>query len=158
MDIASDTQAMHKRVICGHVFCLVAHGGEPPLGGNAFDELNIVKVAESMDKTMRLQLKLTPRKAILAIRTRVLTFCLRSATNSHSSDQRPLTRSAAFRFSVFSSCFSKSCSSLKVGLNGFANLAGVPGGFKALRNGEFGVRGTSTPAYDECLEAWLSET
>ena len=38
------------------------------------------KVVESMARTMRLQLKLTPRSAILAIRTRVLTFCMYVST------------------------------------------------------------------------------
>jgi len=40
----------------------------------AFVALNMEKVVESMDKTMRLQLKLTPRRANFAIRTRVFTF------------------------------------------------------------------------------------
>ena len=30
---------------------------------------------------------------------------------------------------------------------------GVPGGLRALFNGEPGVIGISTPAYEECLEA-----
>ena len=44
--------------------------------------LKIVKVVESIDKTMRLQLKFVTRRHILAIRTRVLTFwILRSVFN-----------------------------------------------------------------------------
>lgn len=38
--------------------------------------LKMVKVAESMARTMRLQLKFTKRSRSLAIRTLVLTFCL----------------------------------------------------------------------------------
>ena len=38
--------------------------------------LNIVKVVESIDNTMRLQLKFVTLRHILAIRTRVLTFCI----------------------------------------------------------------------------------
>ncbi len=91
--------------------------------------LKMVRDVESIVRTMRLQLKLTPRRAILAIRTRVLTF-----------------RSFAFCLSVLSSCFSSTCSSLKVGLKGFMKRPGVPGGFKALFKGDAGVRGTSTPA------------
>ena len=107
----------------------------------AFEALKIVRDVESMDRTMRLQLKLTPRRAILAIRTRVFTF-----------------RSFAFCFSVLSSCFSSTCSSLNVGLKGLMKRPGVPGGFKALFRGDAGVRGTSTPTYEECFEAWLSAT
>ncbi len=56
------------------------------------------------------------------------------------------TTSFALAFSVCSSRFSKTCSSWKVGLSGFANRPGVPGGFNALLSGEFGVSGISTPA------------
>ena len=99
------------------------------LGGIALVALKIVRDVVSMDKTMRLQLKLTPRRANLAIRTRVLTL-----------------RSFAFCLSVLSSCFSSTCSSLNVGLKGLMKRPGVPGGFKALLRGDAGVRGTSTPA------------
>lgn len=73
-------------------------------------------------------------------------------------DHRILTRSLAFSFSAFSSCFSRICSSLNVGLRGFNMRPGVPGGFRALFNGEAGVSGTSTPTYEECFEGWLSAT
>lgn len=43
--------------------------------GRDFVELKIVKVAESIERTIRLQLKLTNLSNNFAIRTRVLTFC-----------------------------------------------------------------------------------
>ena len=57
-----------------------------------------------------------------------------------------LTMSFAFCFSVCSSRFSRTSSSLKVGLSGLTSRPGVPGGLRALLRGEFGVMGTSTPA------------
>lgn len=71
---ASDTHAMHSRVICGHVFWLGAQAGRLLLKGSDLVVLKIVKVVESIDKTMRLQLKFVTRRHILAIRTRVLIF------------------------------------------------------------------------------------
>ncbi len=72
--MARETQAMQSRVTCGHIWCPNAQGGNLFRGGMAFVALNMEKVVESMDKTMRLQLKLTPRRANFAIRTRILTF------------------------------------------------------------------------------------
>ena len=58
---------------------------------------------------------------------------------------RELTKSFACSFSVDSSCFSRTCSSLKVVLRGLSNRRpGVPGTLIALFNGEPGVSGTST--------------
>ena len=74
---------MHKRVICGHVFWCGAHAGELLLVGRLRVALKMEKVVESIARTMRLQLKLTPRRAIFAIRTRVLTFCKVSAMPVH---------------------------------------------------------------------------
>ncbi len=88
---------------------------------------------------MRLQLKFVPRRHILAMRTRVL-----------------ILRSLAFSFSVDSSCFSRICSSLNVGLMGF-NRPGVPGTFKALLRGEPGVGGISTPRDESRFEASFSD-
>lgn len=45
--------------------------------------LNMEKVVEIMERTMRLQLKLTPRSAIFAIRTRVLTFFMSVSTTAY---------------------------------------------------------------------------
>lgn len=45
-------------------------------GGIAFVALKIEKVVLSMERTISEHEKLTPRNTILAIRTRVLTFCL----------------------------------------------------------------------------------
>ena len=74
---------MQRRVICGHVFWPCAQGGKELREGMAFVALNMEKVVESMERTMRLQLKLTPRRAILAIRTRVLTFCMYVSTAAY---------------------------------------------------------------------------
>lgn len=67
---------MTSKVICGQVFWLTAHGVAALLGGRDLEALNIVKVAESIESTMRLQLKLTPRRAIFATRTLVFTAYL----------------------------------------------------------------------------------
>ena len=74
-DIARETQAMQRRVICGHVFWAGAQAGRLLREGRDFVALNMEKVVEIIERTIRLQLKLTPRSAIFAIRTRVLTFC-----------------------------------------------------------------------------------
>lgn len=87
--------------------------------------------AEIMDKIIREQLKLTPRRANLAILTLVLIF-----------------KSLAWSFSVIFSRASKFSSSLKVGLRGFVNpLPGVPGTLMALFKGDFGVIGTVDPLF-----------
>lgn len=84
--------------------------------------LKIMNVVAIRAKTIREQEKLTPRSIILAIRTRVLTF-----------------RSFACSFSVSSSCFSRICSSLNVGLSGLSILPGVPGTLRAdFRAGDAG--------------------
>ena len=115
--------------------------------GRALVALKMEKLVESIDKTMREQLKLTPRSANLAIRTRVLIFYerLMSATdgdNRHSVHRELLTKSLACSFSVDSSRFSRISSSRNVGLRGLLNLAGVPGTLKALLRGDLGVIGT----------------
>jgi hypothetical protein len=56
---------------------LSAHGGRLFLWGIDFVVLKMVKVVASMLSTMRLQLKLMPRKKILAMRTRIFDFCCR---------------------------------------------------------------------------------
>jgi hypothetical protein len=71
----SDKQAMTRRVICGQVLLFGAHAGNPFRAGNALVALKMVNVAESIDRTMSEQLKLTPLRTNFAIRTRVLTFC-----------------------------------------------------------------------------------
>lgn len=73
-DIASETHAMHNRTICGHVDVPAAQGGRPLRGGNFFVALKMENVVASMERTMRLQLKLTPRSIIFASRTLVFTF------------------------------------------------------------------------------------
>lgn len=69
---------MERTTICGQVFVLGAQGDNvvEPLLSSAIDLvlLKMVKDVESMERTIKLQLKLTPRRANLAIRTRVLIF------------------------------------------------------------------------------------
>ena len=90
--------------------------------------LKMEKEADSIERMMRLQLKLTPRRANLAMRTRVLIF-----------------RSRFCSFSVLASRFSRISSSRKVGLSGFSlRRPGVPGTFMALLSGDRGVMGTWT--------------
>lgn len=64
---------MTSKVTCGQILWLGAHGVVVPRGGIDLEALKIVKVAEIIDSTIRLQLKFTPRRAIFAIRTLVLT-------------------------------------------------------------------------------------
>lgn len=88
--------------------------------------LNIINVAEIIERTIKLQLKFVALRTTFAIRTLVLTF-----------------RSEAFCLSVFSSCSSRAISSLNVGLRGSINRPGVPGTLRALLIGDIGVSGTS---------------
>lgn len=67
---------MTSKVICGQTFWLGAHGVAVPLAGIDLEALKIVKVAEIIESTIRLQLKLTPRRAIFAMRTLVFTTYL----------------------------------------------------------------------------------
>ena len=124
---AKDTHEIVSKVICGHFCVPCAQTGKLPRLGMPLEALKMLKVVDNIDRTMRLQLKLVPRRAIFAIRTRVLIF-----------------KSLALAFSVDSSCFSNASSSLNVGLSGFRR-PGVPGTFKALLRGDAGVSGTSTP-------------
>jgi hypothetical protein len=52
-----------------------AQAGRLFLGGRALVALKIEKVIESMERTIRLQLKFTPRRKNFAIRTLVFIFC-----------------------------------------------------------------------------------
>lgn len=113
--------------------------------GNALVELKMLKDADNMDKIIREQLKLTPRSANLAIRTRVLIFYGHVSTTNIYNSRRDwkLTTSLACSWSVDVSRFSSICSSRNVGLRGLVNcLAGVPGTLMALLRGLFGVIGT----------------
>jgi hypothetical protein len=73
--MASETQEAARTSFWGHELVLVAHGGRPFCGGRALVALKIAKEVESMARMIKLQLKLTPRRATLANRTLVLTFC-----------------------------------------------------------------------------------
>ena len=68
---------MVKSKICGHGLELADHAGRPFRGGRALVALKIINVVETKARTIKEQEKLTPRSHILAIRTRVLTFCIR---------------------------------------------------------------------------------
>lgn len=74
--MASEIQAMTSKVICGQILWLGAHGVAVPLAGIALEALKIIKVAEIIESTIRLQLKFTPRRAIFATRTLVFTTYL----------------------------------------------------------------------------------
>src|SRR5271156_4642941 len=68
------TQEITRTVIWGQVLVPVAQTGRLLRGGSERVALKMEKVVESMDRTMREQEKLTPRRTILARRTRVLIF------------------------------------------------------------------------------------
>ena len=131
-------QAMTKRRIWGQVLVFSAHGGRLFRLGSAFVAWKTASAVASMERTMRLQAKLIPRRKIFAILTRTLTFYFLLAL-SHSQVVCELTISLACSFSRETSCFSRSRSSLKVGLKIMLGLPGVrggaPGDFKALFRG-----------------------
>ena len=67
---------MDKTRSSGHVSVFPLQGSmEPLLAGRSLVALKMEKDEEIMARTMREQLKLTPRRANLAILTRVLIFC-----------------------------------------------------------------------------------
>jgi hypothetical protein len=51
-----------------------AHGGRLFRGASVFVALKMANAVATMESTIRLQAKLMPRRKILAIRTRTLTF------------------------------------------------------------------------------------
>jgi hypothetical protein len=71
----SEIQAMTSSRICGHGLELADQAGRPFRAGRCLVALKMVKVVAMRARTIREQEKLTPRSIILAIRTRVLTFC-----------------------------------------------------------------------------------
>jgi hypothetical protein len=60
-----------------------AHGGKLFRFGSAFVAWKTASAVASMERTMRLQAKLIPRKKIFAILTRTLTFCWLLASVLH---------------------------------------------------------------------------
>lgn len=74
-DITREMTAIDSRSICGQIFVLSAHGGRPFLFGRFFVALKMANAVAIMERTMRLQAKLIPRRKIFAIRTRILIFC-----------------------------------------------------------------------------------
>ena len=75
---ARETQEMHRRAIWGHGLVPAAHGGRLLRGGIALVALKMLKVVESMERTISEQEKFVPRSSIFAMRTRVLIFCIPS--------------------------------------------------------------------------------
>ena len=75
MQNPNEIQEIERRVTCGHILVFGAQAGRAFLDGSALVELKMANVLETMERMIRLQLKLTPRSSILAIRTRVLIFC-----------------------------------------------------------------------------------
>jgi hypothetical protein len=53
-----------------------AQGGRLFRDGRVFVALKIANAVAAMERTIKLQAKLMPRRKILAIRTRTLTFCM----------------------------------------------------------------------------------
>lgn len=74
-----EMQAMVSRRIWGQVLVLSAHGGRPLRGDRVLVALKMENEVASMERTMREQAKLTPRRKIFANRTRTLIFWLVSA-------------------------------------------------------------------------------
>ena len=74
MQANKETQAMDSVSFCGQVFVFSAHAGTPFCWGSDLVALKMVKEDVSMARIIREQLKLTPRRANFAIRTRVLIF------------------------------------------------------------------------------------
>lgn len=138
-------QDVTRTTIWGQVFVPSAHAGRLFRAGSCLVALKMEKVMESIERTIRLQLKFTPLRTNFAIRTLVFIFC---AIVSYLLEVQPagvFTRSFACSFSVIASCFSKTCSSRNVGLSGLSIFRpGVPGTLMALFSGEAGVMGTST--------------
>jgi len=69
-----ETQAMANTSFWGQVFVFLAHDGIPLCEGSVLVALKMEKEAESIDRMIRLQLKLTPLSANLAMRTLALIF------------------------------------------------------------------------------------
>lgn len=96
-----------------------AHGGRPFRDGMCLVALKMENVVASIARTIKEQLKLTPRRKNLAILTLVLDF-----------------KSTSCSLSVLSSAFSNISSSLNVGLSIASRFLGAaPGDFIALFRG-----------------------
>ena len=77
----------------------------------------------------------------------------------HNVEGKTLTKSLAWSFAVDFSRFSKSSSSLNVGLNGFVRpRPGVPGAFMALLRGDLGVMGIATDSRPAPLPIYPNPT
>lgn len=74
MQMSSDKQDAASVKACGTMLVFSAQAGRPFLAVKDLVALKMEKVEPNMASTIRLQLKLTPRRANLAIRTLVLTF------------------------------------------------------------------------------------
>jgi len=125
-DRKREMPAMVRSNTWGHILVFCAHGGKLFLGARCLVALKIENAVASMERMIKLQAKLIPRRKIFAIRTLTLTL-----------------RSFACSCSVISSLFSSSRSSLKVGLKIMVSVVrgGAPGDLSALLRGVFGVGG-----------------
>lgn len=74
MAMKREMQAMTRSTICGQGLVFDDHAVKPPRDGRFLVALKIVKVAASMERTIKLQLKLMPRRKNFATRTRNLIF------------------------------------------------------------------------------------
>lgn len=74
MDMTREMQAMVSRRIWGQVLVLLAHGGRPLRGARVLVALKMANAVAIMERTIREQAKLTPRRKIFASRTRTLIF------------------------------------------------------------------------------------
>ena len=76
MDMTSEMTAIESSKTWGQILVLSAHGGRPFLGVRVLVALKMAKAVATMDRTIRLQAKLMPRRKIFASRTRTLIFCI----------------------------------------------------------------------------------
>jgi hypothetical protein len=72
--MSSETQAMDRTTTWGQILVFSAHGGRLFRDGRVFVALKMANAVATMERTIRLQAKLMPRRKILAMRTRTLTF------------------------------------------------------------------------------------
>jgi hypothetical protein len=76
----SEMQAMTRSKTWGQIFCAGAQGGRLFLLGRCLVALKMEKAVASIERTIRLQAKLMPRRNIFATRTRILIFCALSVS------------------------------------------------------------------------------
>ena len=75
-DMRREMQAIDRSRAWGQTLVLSAHAGRLFRRGRFFVAWKMEKTVASMERTIRLQAKLMPRRKIFAMRTRTLTFCV----------------------------------------------------------------------------------